>query len=100
MPLHLATFVFDSLFNHSSKSKEQQQLKDHLTPLIEQLEQHTKNAKALGAVSVSSDFNFDKLQYRIPASFTKAPMSDRSHKKGEKDGKKGKKDRKGNDKDS
>ena len=42
---------------------------------------------------VFQDFNFDKFAYRLPSSFTKAPLSDRSVKKKEKKEKKAKKEK-------
>lgn len=55
------------------------------------------NAKSLKVDSAPPlvEFNFEKLMYKIPSSFERAPLSNRSVKKKEKDEKKGgKKDKK------
>ena len=85
MPMQLATFVFDAMFNIIESSRDQQACKDYFTPIFEAMERQIKKVKDTSAPFISNDFNFEKLQYKIPSSFHKPILSDRSVRKGDRD---------------
>jgi hypothetical protein len=93
IPMQLATFVFDAMFNITDSGRDQQACKDYFTPIFEAMEKQIKKVKDSCPPNIGEDFNFEKLQYKIPSSFHKPILSDRSVKKGDRD-KKSKKDSK------
>ena len=48
------------------------------------MEMHVKMVKDASAPRIGEDFNFEKLKYKIPSSFYKPVLSDRSVRKGDK----------------
>lgn len=94
MPMQLAGLVFDSVYRTLTTTRTQAKFKEHFKSIFEAMEANVKNDISDRAPQFK-DFTFDKFTYHYPATYFKAPLSDRSVKV-----KKEKKEQKEDDKDS
>jgi hypothetical protein len=72
----MAGMIFESLNSTLPNSKDQQHLKDKFSPIFDALESAVRSISDRPAEF--SEFNFNKMHYKIPDSFFKPVATDRS----------------------